>query len=127
MSDLPAFDLDAAGLRADGRDVAAGLEVLAVKLESALPSECRVQRRARSLFDREKVVETIEVRLGEARYSVRRQRGQVEASRDKEVRGVVIKREQLGLADWVAALEADLREQAQTSAAARAALERLVS
>jgi hypothetical protein len=127
MSDLPAFDLDAAGLRADGRDVAAGLEVLAVKLESALPSECRVQRRARSLFDREKVVEAIEVRLGEARYSVRRQRGQVEASRDKEVRGVVIKREQLGLADWVAALEADLREQAQTSAAARAALERLVS
>jgi hypothetical protein len=127
MSDLPAFDLDAAGLRADGRDLAAGVEVLAVKLESALPSECRVQRRARSLFDREKVVETIEVRLGEARYSLRQHRGRVEASRDKEVRGVVIKREQLGLADWVAALEADLREQAQTSAAARAALERLVS
>jgi hypothetical protein len=127
MSDLPAFDLDAAGLRADGRDLAAGVEVLAVKLESALPSECRVQRRARSLFDREKVVETIEVRLGEARYSLRHHRGRVEASRDKEVRGVVIKREQLGLADWVAALEGDLREQAQTSAAARAALERLVS
>lgn len=127
MSDLPAFDLDAAGLRADGRDLAAGVEVLAVKLESALPSECRVQRRARSLFDREKVVEAIEVRLGEARYSLRRHRGRVEASRDKEVRGVVIKREQLGLAEWVEALEADLREQAQTSAAARAALERLVS
>jgi hypothetical protein len=127
MSDLPAFDLDAAGLRADGRDLAAGVEVLAVKLESALPSECRVQRRARSLFDREKVVETIEVRLGEARYSLRHHRGRVEASRDKEVRGVVIKREQLELAEWVAALEADLREQAQTSAAARAALERLVS
>ena len=127
MTDLPAFDLDAAGLRADGRDLAAGVEVLAVKLESALPSECRVQRRARSLFDREKVVETIEVRLGEARYSLRHHRGRVEASRDKEVRGVVIKREQLTLAEWVAALEGDLREQAQTSAAARAALERLVS
>ena len=127
MTDLPDFDLDAAGLRADGRDLAAGVEVLAVKLESALPSECRVQRRARSLFDREKVVETIEVRLGEARYSLRHHRGRVEASRDKEVRGVVIKREQLALAEWVAALEGDLREQAQTSAAARAALERLVS
>ena len=38
---------------------------------------------------------------------------------------MVIKREQIGLADWVAGLEGELREQAQTSAAARAALERL--
>jgi hypothetical protein len=127
MSDLPAFDLDAAGLRADGRDLAAGVDVLAIKLESALPSECRVERRARSLFNRDKVVESIEVRLGESRYSLRHQRGRIDASRDKEVRGVVIKREQLDLAEWVAGLEAELREQAQTSAAARAALERLVS
>jgi hypothetical protein len=127
MSDLPSFDLDAAGLRADGRDLAAGVDVLAVKLEAALPSECRVERRARSLFNRDKMVESIEVRLGGARYSLRHHRGQVEASRDQEVRGVVIRREPLGLADWVAGLEADLREQAQTSAAAREALERLVS
>jgi hypothetical protein len=126
MSDLPSFDLDAAGLRADGRDLTAGVDVLAVKLEAALPSQCRVQRRARSLFDRQKVVESIEVRLGEARYSLRHHRGRVETSRDKEVRGVVIKRETLGLAEWVEGLESDLREQAQTSAAARAALERLV-
>ena len=127
MSDLPSFDLDAAGLRADGRDLTAGVDVLAVKLEAALPSQCRVERRARSLFNREKVVEAIEVRLGEARYSLRHHRGRVEASRDKEVRGVVIKRETLGLAEWVTGLEADLREQAESSAAARAALERLVS
>jgi hypothetical protein len=126
MSDLPSFDLDAAGLRADGRDLTAGVDVLAVKLEAALPSQCHVERRSRSLFNREKVVEAIEVRLGEARYSLRLHRGRVETSRDKEVRGVVIKREALGLAEWVAGLEADLREQAETSAAARAALERLV-
>jgi hypothetical protein len=127
MTDLPAFDLDAAGLRADGRDLAAGLDVLAVKLESALPSQCRVERRARGVFNREKAVDTIEVRLGDSRYTLRHRHGRIEASRDKEVRGVVIKREEVGLADWVAGLEADLREQAETSAAARAALERLVS
>ena len=127
MSELPSFDLDAAGLRADGRDLAAGVDVLALKLEAALPSECRVERRARSLFNRDKVVESIEVRLGGARYSLRYHRGQVETSRDQEIRGVVIKREPLGLADWVTGLEADLRAQAETSAAARAALERLVS
>jgi hypothetical protein len=127
MSEEPSFDLDAAGLRADGRDLAAGVDVLALKLEAALPAECRVQRRARRLFNREKAVESIEVRLGGTRYSLRYHRGQVEASREQEVRGVVIKREALDLAGWVAGLEADLREQAQTSAAARAALERLVS
>jgi hypothetical protein len=126
MSDLPSFDLDAAGLRADGRDLTAGVEVLALKLEAALPSECRVQRRSRSLFNREKVVESIDVRLGDAHYELRQDRGRIDANRSKEVRGVVIKREPLGLADWVAGLEAELREQAQTSAAARQALERLV-
>jgi hypothetical protein len=126
MSDLPSFDLDAAGLRADGRDLTAGVEVLAVKLEAALPSECRVQRRARSLFNREKVVESIDVRLGDSHYELRQDRGRIDANRSKEVRGVVIKREPLALADWVAGLEAELREQAQTSAAARQALERLV-
>jgi hypothetical protein len=125
MSDLPSFDLDAAGLRADGRDLAMGVDVLATKLEAALPSQCRVERRAKGLFNRDKVVESIDVRLGDCRYALRHRRGQVEASRDKEVRGVVIKHEPLGLAEWVAGLEADLREQAQTSAAARAALERL--
>jgi hypothetical protein len=126
MSDLPSFDLDAAGLRADGRDLTAGVEVLALKLEAALPSECRVQRRSRSLFNREKVVESIDVRLGDSHYELRQDRGRIDANRSKEVRGVVIKREPLGLADWVAGLEAELREQAQTSAAARQALERLV-
>ena len=86
-----------------------------------------VERRSKGLFSRQKVVESIEVRLGDCRYSLRHRRGQVDTSRDKEVRGVVIKRETLGLAEWVAGLEADLREQAETSAAARAALERLVS
>src|SRR2546423_1750017 len=34
MSDLPSFDLDAAGLRADGRDLTVGVDVLAAKLEA---------------------------------------------------------------------------------------------
>jgi hypothetical protein len=50
----------------------------------------------------------------------------VRADRQQEVRGVVIKREPLELADWVGALEAQLREHAADSADARAALDRLV-
>jgi transcriptional antiterminator Rof (Rho-off) len=126
VSEERSFDLDAAGLRADDADLAVGVEVLASKLEAALPAECRVERRARGLFDRRKVVETIEVSMGGARYSLRLDRGAVAASREQEVRGVVIKREPLSLEAWMRRLEDDLREQAQTSAQARAALERLL-
>ena len=117
------FDLDAAGLRADGADLDAYVEVLARKLEDALPQQTEVRRRSKGFLSREKVVDTIDVRLGEYRYTLARG-GQ--ASRAKEVRGVVIKREELGLEAWVGGLAGELRELAAGSAEARAALERLV-
>ena len=117
------FDLDAAGLRADGADLAAYVEVLARKLEDALPRQTEVRRRSKGLLSREKVVDTIEVKLGEFRYTLARDG---RAARAKEVRGVVIKREDLELEAWVGGLAGELRELAAGSAEARAALERLV-
>ena len=124
MSD--SFDLDAAGLRADRGDLAVGVEVLARKLEDALPRETTVGRRSKRLLSRDKVVETIEVRLGVTRYALRATGGGIEAERAQEVRGVVIKREPLEFDEWVAALTAELREQAQNSAEARTAQDRLL-
>jgi hypothetical protein len=120
------FDLDAAGLRADRGDLAAGVEVLARKLEDALPRETTVERRAKRLLSRDKVVETIEVRLGVSRYALRAQGGEIEAERAQEVRGVVIKREQLGFDEWVTSLLAELGDAARGSADARTALDRLL-
>jgi hypothetical protein len=120
------FDLDAAGLRADRGDLAVGVEVLARKLQDALPRETTVVRRAKRLLSRDKVVETIEVRLGVSRYALRAAGGRIDAERAQEVRGVVIKREPLGFDEWVGALTEELREQAQSSAEARTALDRLL-
>jgi hypothetical protein len=117
------FDLDAAGLRADGADLAAYVEVLARKLEDALPGQTQVRRRSKGFLSREKVVDTIEVTLGEFRYTLQRDG---RCSRAKEVRGVVIKREELAIEAWVGGLAGELRELASGSAEARAALERLV-
>jgi hypothetical protein len=117
------FDLDAAGLRADGADLATYVEVLARKLEDALPGQTEVRRRSKGFLSREKVVDTIEVTLGEFRYTLQRDG---RCSRAKEVRGVVIKREELGLEAWVGGLAGELRELAAGNAEARAALERLV-
>jgi hypothetical protein len=66
MDDEPTFDLDAAGLRADGADLLIGIEVLARKLEEALPQATHVRRRARRLLSKDKVVEHVEVRRSTA-------------------------------------------------------------
>lgn len=120
------FDLDAAGLRADGADVSAYVEVLARKLEDALPGETTVRRRGKGFLSREKVVETIEVTLGESRFGLTLRGARVQAHRAQEVRGVVIKREPLELNSWVGALAGELRDQAAGSERARLAFERLV-
>jgi hypothetical protein len=120
------FDLDASALRADGADLSVFVEVLARKLEAALPAETEVRRRSKGLLSREKVVEAIEVSLGDHRYVLVRSRRGVTAERAQEVRGVVIKRQPLELDAWVDALTDQLRELAAGSASARAALERLV-
>jgi hypothetical protein len=126
MDGPDAFDLDAADLRADGSELARDVEVLAAKLEGALPQQTRVERRARRLFSKDKAVAAVEVRLGGSCWALRVDGSRVEATREQEVRGVVIKREQLDFGAWARALTAELREAAQTSEQARVALQRLV-
>lgn len=127
MSGEPSFDLDAAGLRADGAGLITDAEVLAAKLEDALPRQTTVERRAKGLFSREQRVRRVEVRLGNRCYALDVDGDAIDAGCEQEVRGVVIKREALDLAGWVTRLTADLREQAASSADARAALERLLA
>jgi hypothetical protein len=126
MAAEDSFDLDAAGLRADGVDVSAYVEVLARKLEDALPAETTVRRRSKGFLSREKVVDSIEVTLGESRFGLALKGRRVEAHRAKEVRGVVIKRESLELNAWVIELATQLREQARGSSSALQAFQRLV-
>jgi hypothetical protein len=120
------FDLDAAGLRADGPELIAAVEVLARKLELSLPRATTVQRRSKRMFSKDKAVQTIEVRLGTTQYRLQVDRERVACDRASEVRGVVIKREQLEVAGWIVALATQLRDHAADSAEAREALERLV-
>jgi hypothetical protein len=124
----PDFDLSAAGLRADGEDLRVSLEVLASKLESSLPGRAQVERRGGGLLGHgEKHVRLVKVQLGELRYQLTLDGERVEGFREREVGGIAIKRESLDPQAWVSALAEDLRAEAQRSAEARAALERLLS
>jgi hypothetical protein len=127
VSDDDDFDLSAAGLRADGTDLRISIEVLAGKLESSLPGRTRVERRGGGLLGRgHKRVCRIAVELGESSYALSIADGRVQGSRERKVGGIAIKREPLAPDAWVAALTEQLREEAQRSADARAALEGLV-
>jgi hypothetical protein len=119
-------ELVAASLRASSRDLKTFVEVLAVKLEEALPDRVQLERRATRFLAKEKRVEQIQCQLGEVRYSLSTRNG-IEARRAKVVRGVVLKSEELSLDDWLGALAHDLAEEAQTSERAQLALQELLS
>lgn len=122
------FEMVAASLRAESSDMATFVEVLAVKLEGALPGHVQVERHPRKLFSHDKIVRKMTLDVGDWRYSLESDgAGRVDTLRAKAVRGIVLKNEVLPLADWITALARDISAQAATSEQARLALERLLS
>jgi hypothetical protein len=67
------------------------------------------------------------VRIGGCVLSLRRADGRIEGWREREVGGISIKREPLGIEAWISTLTQELREASGQSAEARQALERLLS
>jgi len=124
---IESLDLDAAGLRSDEADLAARVEALAIRLEGALPGRTRVRRRSKRWVFGPKQVTEIDVSVGDTAYLLGFDGRRVSYERALAVRGIRIKREAMGARDWLAALEDQLRAEAQQSAEARAALERLLA
>jgi hypothetical protein len=121
------FDLSAAGLRADGSDLRISVEALAAKLEEALPGQTRIQRRGGGLLGRsQRRVREIGVELGDTRYRLSVVGDRLECSREREVGGILIKREPLDPKRWLSALGDGLRTEAKRSSQAREALTRLL-
>ena len=120
-------DLLAASLRASSSDLKTFVEVLADKLEDALPGRVQVGRRATRLFGKQKRVERLQCDLGGQRYLLVAREGVVEVRRATAVRGVVLKTEVLPLGAWLDGLAGDLAEEARTSERARLALERMLA
>jgi hypothetical protein len=127
VSDEDTFDLVAAGLRGSGADLAISVEVLAAKLEQALPGAARVERRGGGLLGRgEKRVRRVQVELGSCCYELAVDGARIEGFRERQSGGIAIKRELLDPNAWIAALTTDLRAEAERSTQAQAALEELL-
>lgn len=120
-------DLLAASLRASSSDLKTFVEVLADKLEDALPGRVQVGRRSTRFLGKEKRVERLECELAGQRYLLATRDGVVEVRRATAVRGVVLKTEVLPLGEWLDALARDLAAEARTSEQAQLALQQLLA
>ena len=119
------FDLVAASIRADASDLRTFMDALAVKLASALPGMVSVQREG-GLFKKDRQVKAIQVQLDDKLYELAKSGTRIEAQVSHEVRGITLKKESVQLDQWINELSRHLARHAESSAEARAALERLV-
>jgi hypothetical protein len=126
------LDMVTAALRADSADVAIYARVLTESLGSALPPGCVTIDRARTMSDRMHgrpgQISKITVRLGEQLLTLGVQPGREPAAEVcREVRGVVLSRQPVGIQQWTSELARALVSHAEQNAQAAQALRRLVA
>ena len=117
------FELLAASLRADTSDMRGWIEVLATKLERALPGRVQVHRGG--LFSN-RAVQQIQIELGAWRLTLQMERDYPATERTHIVRGIALKTEQLPLDAWIICLSQALSDLATTSAREQAAIQSLL-
>jgi hypothetical protein len=125
VDDALSFDVLASSLRQDTRDLAVFSEVLAKKLEQAVPQYVRVERQG-GLFQKNPPVRRLIISFDPWQYLLENQKGRVTTARVKTVRGVAIKTEPMALDPWIDALSEELVRVAQQEASSRASLERFL-
>ena len=125
------LEIVAAALRADSSDITIYARVLTESLGESLPPGCVTVDRTRSMSDRMRdrpgTVTRVSVRLGENTLTLGTQRGAPVAEICHEVRGIVLSRNVVPIADWAAELARGLVQHAEQNAAAATALRRLVA
>lgn len=119
------LDLVASALRADLSDIAAFVEGLATRLETALPGSVTVKR-VKSGFRGPKLVSEISYDGGGERLELHRRGDDVRVLRAKTSGGIVLKTEEVDIETWLTDLTQLVAVQAERSERTRQALQRLV-
>jgi len=127
----PSLDMVTAALRADSSDIAIYARVLTDSLGEALPPDCVIVDRDRSVSDRMKgrpgTVRKLTIRLGDQVMTLQLTGGRPAAEICREVRGVVLTRQPVQLSEWATALAKALVSHAEQNAQTAEALRRLVA
>ncbi|MDX6245748.1 MAG: hypothetical protein QOE76_3471 [Frankiales bacterium] len=125
LPDGQGFEMLAASLRADSADLPAFLEVLAAKLDDALPGLVTVKRSG-GIFAKRKPVAQIEVGLDDRRFTATVRGPVVDTFVAHEVRGVRLSGDAVPLDEWLGQLGQGLNAFARRSAVGSEALRRLL-
>ena len=129
--DALSLEMVTAALRLDSADVAVYARVLTKSLSEALPPGYVTVQRERSMSDRMRgrpgEVSKVAVRLGDQLMTLEVKNGQPAAEICREVRGVVLSRQNVPLQQWASALASALVQHAENNAQAAQALRRLVT
>ena len=112
------FDLDAAVLRRSETELKAFMEALAVRLDGALPGRVTVDRRRDGLFSKTSHVARLVLRGDRAVYELVCDRGRLDATRAKLVRGVVISSQAIAPQDWLAEVKGEVQALAERAGSA---------
>ena len=108
------------------RDVRGFLPLLAAVLTSSMPEETQVERKG-GFFQKEKPVRKVIVTLGDQVYTLEDLgHGPLAASRQKSVRGIVLKTDALPLETWLTELSVEIAARAKQSEKAFFALKNLL-
>jgi hypothetical protein len=125
------LEMVTAALRADSSDIAIYAQVLTESLGDSLPPGCVTVERNRTMADRVQnrpgTVTKISVSLGEQTMTLGVHRGAPVAEICHQVRGIVLSRQAVPIAQWAAELAKGLVAHAEQNAAAASALRRLVA
>jgi len=120
-----------AALRMDSADAALYARVLSKSLSEALPPDYVSVERDRSVSDRMKgrpgEITKVAVRLGDQLMTLTIKHGQPYAEICREVRGVVLSRDNVPIQQWASTLASALVVHAENNAQAAEALRRLVT
>jgi hypothetical protein len=120
------IDLVTASLRADSSDLRVFVEVLAAKLEEAMPGAVSVERRRDGMFG-PKQVRRIAVDASGLRLELRADGASIQTRCARLSGGIVLKSEELPTDQWLRVLGETLAEQARTSQTTRQALQRMLN
>lgn len=125
------LEMVTAALRMDSADVAVYTRVLSKSLSEALPADYVTVERERSMSDRMRgrpgEISKVAIRLGDQLMTLAVRNGQPSAEICREVRGVVLSRQNVPLQQWASALASALVKDAESNAQAAEALRRLVT
>jgi hypothetical protein len=128
-ADLSA-ELIAASLRQDTADLEIYARVLSTSLTDTLPPGSVKLERKKSLADRaagrDGQVVSVDVALGDQRMTLTLGKHGPVAEVCKEVRGIVLNRQKVGLDVWIETLSTAIAETARSNARAREVLQRFV-